>query len=152
MTDNIKNTLDHLTKFSEPELWLGKPILDNRLEEFEKTIGYKLPTDFKIILKKYNGFSLMSTEVNGIGSELRDSSLDRLYHIEHEEVENPMPKEFLPFSPDGQGNHYCLDLSRLENEICPVVFWQHDYEYPDLGEVETCNDSFTVWIENVMIT
>jgi hypothetical protein len=62
-----------------------------------------------------------------------------------------MPKYFLPFSPDGYGNHYCLDFSRIKNEICPIVFWQHDFKYENLTEVETCNNSFVDWVNEVLI-
>ncbi len=151
MIEKISNTYDELLRFSSSILTLEKPIIDDRIEKFEAEIGYKLPKDFKYFIKQNNGFTLAATQVNGIGNEYRDNSLDRLYSIEHNEVENRMPKEFLPFSADGFGNHYCLDLSRIKNEFCPVVFWQHDFEYKNITEVETCNESFVSWVSEVMI-
>jgi cell wall assembly regulator SMI1 len=62
-----------------------------------------------------------------------------------------MPHHFLPFSNDGRGNHYCLDLSRLTGQSCPVVFWQWNYDYASLEEVEACNDNFVSWVKEVMI-
>lgn len=62
-----------------------------------------------------------------------------------------MPLEFLPFSSDGRGNHYCLDLSRLKGGSCPVIFWQWDFQYPNIEAVETCNESFYDWLDEVMI-
>ena len=102
-------------------------------------------------MRKHNYFSLAGTEVLGIGNEFKEQSIDKLYVFEHKEIGNPMFKEFLPFSPDGFGNHYCLDLSKVENDICPVVFWQHDHSYEDKNEVEVCNFKFTDWIKEVMI-
>jgi cell wall assembly regulator SMI1 len=151
MNEKISNTYKELLKFSDSILTLEKPISDNRMEDFEKEIGYKFPKDFKYFIKQNNGFTLAATQVNGIGIEYKENSLDKLYNIEHNEVENPMPKEFLPFSADGFGNHYCLDLSRIENEFCPIVFWQHDFEYRNIAEVETCNESFISWVNEVMI-
>lgn len=145
------NSLNKLYKFSNDILFLGNPISDNRIAEFEKQIGFELPSDYKYILIKHNSFSLAGDEVLGLGKEFRGSSLEEVYHFEHEEVHNPMPKEFLPFSPDGFGNHYCFDLSRLEKNLCPVVFWQHDYEYANNEDVEVCNNNFTDWINEVMI-
>ena len=43
------------------------------------------------------------------------------------------------------------ELSRIENEICPIVFWQHDCNYENISEVETCNKNFVEWINEVMI-
>lgn len=143
--------LSKLQEFPAHLLHLGKPILDNRLEEFEKQLRFRLPVDFKYILTHHNFFSLFGTAVLGIDDQLGNNSLERVYHFEHEEVDNPMLKEYLPFSPDGGGSHYCLDLSRLENGVCPVVFWQHDVEYSDKREVETCNASFIAWMDEVMI-
>ena len=144
-------TLKELQKFSDDLLSLGKTMTDNRLDEFEVIIGYRLPLDFKYILTKHNSFSLAGTQVYGLDENFGGSSLDKVYQFEHEQVGNPMFKELLPFSPDGGGNHYCLDLSKLENDICPVVFWQHDYFYSGKDDVETCNNSFVDWINEVVI-
>jgi len=121
------------------------------LKILKKKIEYKLPKDYKYFIKNHNGFSLSATEVYGMGNQFKDGSLDKIYNFEHNVVENPMPKYFLPFSPDGYGNHYCIDLSRIENGICPIVFWQHDCNYENISEVETCNISFVEWINEVMI-
>lgn len=143
--------LKELYRFSDDIIYLGNAITDNRLEEFEAQIGYNFPIDFKYILKRHNSFSLLGTEVMGFDLKYRGSSLDQLYYFEHQQVDNPMFKEFLPFSPDGRGNHYCLDLSKLENGLCPVVFWQHDYFYLDKTDVEISNNTFIDWIKEVMI-
>jgi cell wall assembly regulator SMI1 len=154
MTDRIEKcelVLTELSKFDDDSLHLGPPILDNRLEAFERQIGLLLPFDFKYLLKKHNGIGLSGTEVYGIDKELRGSSLDEVYHFEHDLVDNEMPVHYLPFSPDGFGNHYCLDLSKIVNGVSPVIFWQHDYFYKNLAEVEVCNNSFTEWMDEVMI-
>jgi cell wall assembly regulator SMI1 len=149
--DKCKKSLEELYKFSSEILYLGKSIEDSRVENLEKEIGFKLSEDFKYIIKKHNGIILAGTEIYGLSSELRGKSIDEIYKFEHYEVENPMPKNFFPFSPDGQGNHYCLDLSKIENGICPVIFWQWDFEYADIEDVEICNDNFTDWIDEVII-
>ena len=143
--------LNQLYKFSDHILFLGDPIIDKRLIEFEIKIGFELPLDFKYILALHNSFSLSGTEVLGLDKKSIDPSLENVYDFEHTEVGNPMLKEFLPFSPDGAGNYYCLDLSRLENYLCPVIFWQHDYHYSNKDDVETCNNSFVDWVREVMV-
>ncbi|TPE45917.1 SMI1/KNR4 family protein [Pontibacter mangrovi] len=148
-----EKVLESLHQFSDDLLNLGEPILDNRLSEFEHQIGFQLPFDFSYILTKHNYISLAGTEIFGIGREFREESLDKVYSFEQNGIENPMPKEFLPFSPDGRGNYYCLDLSRIKDDSCPVVFWQHDYDYnySNKEEVETCNENFIGWVQEVMI-
>jgi len=143
--------LNELYRFSEAILSLGPTINDNRLENFEQGLGFKLPSDFKYILKKHNGISLIGKEILGLDEQRGKSSLNEVYKFETVEVGNPMPVEFLPFSPDGFGNHYCFNLSKLENEICPVVFWQHEVIYNDINDVEECNPNFLDWMQEVMI-
>ena len=151
MDEFILKTYNNLLKFSSTVLTLEKKIVDNRIENFENEIGFSLPKDFKYFIKNSNGFSLRATSVNGIGEEYLENSLDKIYAFEHYETGNPMPQHFLPFSPDGFGNFYCLDLSRIENETCPIIFWQHDFIYDNLDEVETCNKNFAEWVNEVMI-
>jgi len=89
--------------------------------------------------------------VYGLDKALRGSSLGELYVYEHLTVEHKMPKEFLPFSPDGRGNHYCINLANRQDGICPVVFWQSNFDYATLSEVEECNESFISWCNEVLI-
>ncbi|UZT99053.1 SMI1/KNR4 family protein [Chryseobacterium fluminis] len=151
LLEKCDNALQELYKFSEDILYLGEPITASRIEILEQEIGYKLPEEFVYILKKHNGIILCGTEVYGLASELRGRSLDIIYKFEHFEVENPMPVYFFPFSPDGRGNHYCLDLSKAAGGMCPVVFWQWDFEYNDFDSVEVSNNSFTEWVNEVLI-
>ena len=148
---NCERIVSELYKFSEEILELGKPISDDRLEIFEKSIGFNLPYDYKYILKKHNGFSLFGTLVYGLDESLRGSSLDIVNNFEHTKVSNKMPPFFVPFSPDGRGNHYCFNLSRLMNGLCPIVFWQWDYFYGSIEDVETCNDNFLDWVQEIVI-
>lgn len=149
--EKCNQTLEELYKFSPEILYLGENIIDSRLESLEEEIGYKLPEDFKYIMKKHNGITLAGTQIYGLSAKLKESSLGKIYAFEHSEVENPMPKNFFPFSPDGRGNHYCLDLSKLEANVCPVMFWQWDFEYDNLEDVEVSNDNFAEWVNEVMI-
>lgn len=147
----INSILLELNRFSESIAYFGPSIVDLRIEEFEKHIQRVLPMDFRSILSKYNGLSIAGIEVFGLDTSLKGSSLLEVYEFEHLGTLKKMPPQFVPFSADGMGNHYCLDLSRLEKGTSPIVFWQHDFEYNDISEVETCNESFHQWLKEVMI-
>lgn len=139
-------------KYFDDEASFGPPADEARFKAFGERLGYGLPVDFVYFLTKHNSFDAGGTEVYGLDPAYGEQSLDRVYLFEHDDAAmNPMPPHFLPFSGDGAGNHYCLDLQRLQNGTCPVVFWQHDARYKHLGEVETCNDTFTDWVKEVMI-
>lgn len=143
-----ESIINELLKFDNSSLELGNQIFDNRFEKLEFQIGFILPETFKELLKQYNGINLFGTVINGIDIIYGDSSLDRLYHNEHFEVENAMPMELFPFSADGRGNHYCFDLSQNNDK---VLFWQHDFNYSDKSEIEVCNNSFLEWVKEVLI-
>lgn len=149
--EKCDEVLSELYKFSGDVLSLGQSFVDDRLERLETIAGYRLPLDFVYILQKHNSFSLLATRVFGMGQEFGDSSLDKIFHFEHEKVDNPMLPELLPFSPDGSGNHYCFDLSKMHNGLCPVLFWQHDYPYSGKDDIELCNANFAEWIQEVII-
>jgi cell wall assembly regulator SMI1 len=91
----------------------------------------------------------MGVLMYGIRTENFD--LEKCYLIEHDEVDNPMPKHLVPFSPDGTGNHYCFDLRTSTIESCKVVFWQHDFIYDNETEPEVVNSSFSDWVQEVVI-
>jgi len=148
---NCEALIAEIKRFSAELLFLGAPIVDARLEIFELQIQYLLPDDFKYILTRHNKLSLMGIEVCGLDAAYGEGSLDRVYHFETRLAANKAPAHFLPFSPDGFGNHYCLNLSEIKNGLCPVVFWQHDVFYEDPNDAEVCNDSFMNWVEEVMI-
>ncbi|NIJ52370.1 SMI1/KNR4 family protein [Dyadobacter arcticus] len=143
--------LEELNRFSDEIIYLGPPIEDDRLLHFEAKIGFSFPEDFRFIVSRHNGISLGGIEVFGLDKALRGSSMDEIYEFEHKHAGSKMPDTYLPFSPDGAGNHYCLDLSTLANGICKIVFWQHDLEYENEDQVETCNNSFSDWLQEVLI-
>lgn len=145
---NETQIINELIKFDESLIELGESVTDDRYEKLEQEIGFVLPESFKSLLKKYNYISLNGTSINGLDKKFRDSSLDRLYAIEHYEVGNPMPKELLPFSPDGYGNHYCFDLTNNDDK---VLFWQHDVDYANKSEIEVDNENFLEWVKEIMI-
>ena len=149
--ESCEIVLNELFLFSEELIYLGDSIKDNRLEIFENEIGFELPHDYKYIMKRHNGISLLGTAIIGFHKSYKEASLDAVYKFEHSVVTHKIPKEFLPFSPDGRGNHYCFNLAKTKNGISPVIFWQWDYDYDNIDEAEEANESLVAWIKEVMI-
>jgi hypothetical protein len=146
----MEKLINELLKFSDDILEVGSNIDDNRIEDFEKLNNLKLPNDFKQFIKKVNGFSLMGTEVYGFDMT-KSESLEKVYHFEHFEVIYPQYLYLVPFSPDGRGNFYCLDTSKLSNDSCPIVFWVSNYEYTESDTPETTHKSFLDWVQEIAI-
>ena len=115
------------------------------LLNLERAIGLELPTSFKLFLKEF-GYVDWPVVIYGIGSGGMPG--DKLLSVcmrERKEMLPAMPTHIIPFSPDGLGNHYCFDLSRMAAGEAPVVFWDHQ-----AGEHQVPNQaapSFVNWLE-----
>ncbi len=142
---NLEKIVSELKKYSEAFSVLYPGIDENEIIELEKKINFKLPKEFKDFISIINGFQIKSDMVYGIHKDIKYLDLFSTYIFEKDEVGNPIYDYLLPVYPDGFGNHYCLDLKSIDKKglTCPVVFWQHDYEYTsdDLPDID-CN-SFT---------
>lgn len=147
----MNSILNELKKFSSRVLELNPPVEEKNIDAFEKKYDLLLPEDYKALVKVYNGFSLLGSEVLGIFNDGTPISLNAIYEFEHLHGLYPMPKQFIPFSPDGAGGHYCFDVGELKNGLCTIIFWQRGYEYTLDDAPEITNPSFTDWVQDVVI-
>ncbi|MBS1947145.1 MAG: SMI1/KNR4 family protein [Bacteroidetes bacterium] len=149
--DVINSVIEELLKFSRTVLTVADGATEEKIRDFEGKYSLKLPNDYQTFLKRTNGLKLMGTVVYGIYDESVYMSLGRAFSVEHYEVENEMPKNLIPFSPDGGGNHYCFDSTRCDEKSCKVVFWQYNRSYSEENPPETVNDSFAAWVKEVLV-
>jgi hypothetical protein len=110
-----------------------------------QTLNVHLPEDYKAFLVKYGWARLLRDELYGVGASV-PAHLDLIRNTTSERTAfRPyLPVYLVAVSPDGAGNHYCLDVSRSSAGICPVVFWNHEE-----GESQIPEDiavSFSDWI------
>ncbi|RYX85106.1 SMI1/KNR4 family protein [bacterium] len=123
-----------------------------QLEEFEKTIGAKLPEEYRAFLLKYNGgrptrrafmapddpldedSNWSEREVVGFyGLHEQDVAIERdtmdAFKLSEawQDLQTDFPgKTLLPISQDWSGSYICLQLGKEKlGEIC---FFDHDYE------------------------
>lgn len=148
---NIEYIIEQLNRFSLEILTLNDPADESDIILFERKYAIILPEDYKNLLRIYNGVGLFGTNVYGIYQPDRINSLEENFIFEHFQVQNEMPLYLVPFSPDGGGNHYCFDIRFHQENSCPVVFWQHDYNYTDNDPPEVTNSTFLDWVQEVMI-
>lgn len=148
----MEGAIAQILKFSSQVLEVGQPIPSIiEYEKFEQKYKLKLPKEYKFLVSRFNGLSLMGVEILGIhdGGE----SLGAVYEFEHEATSNPMPAWLIPFSPDGGGNFYCFDTKNLSTDggRCPIVFWQWDMDYDEKNPPEVVYPGMTEWILEVMV-
>ena len=147
----IEELIQQLKLFSAELIELQPPIDEGNIIALEERLSIRLPNDYRAFLRFHNGLRLMGTSVYGITTTSDPHSLEGAYLFEHYEVENPMPEYVVPFSPDGEGNHYCFDLRTCHQESCEVIFWQHDLTYTEEYKPEVVHSSFAAWVKEVII-
>ena len=129
------------------------PEIDNQsILDLESKLKYQLPGDFKQFLTMINGFELVGDIIYGIHNDPQ-MGLYNNYIWEFKESGNPIYSYLLPLTPNGRGDHYCLDLNSLSEDAtrCEVVFWQHDYEYSDGDTPDKESSSFTDYLEELIM-
>jgi hypothetical protein len=147
----ITEIYQKVLEFKDKGLDEGKPIVDQRIEEFENKFNIILTDEYKFLIQKHNNISIGGVEIYGIGEEYKGSSFEYMYKLINEHTWPYFSSNYIPFSSDGAGNYYCLDLTRSNKETCPIIFYQIGYNYSSIEDIETCNENFAEWLEEVMI-
>jgi hypothetical protein len=151
--EKIKDVINELKLFSEDIITLYEPIDPELIHKFEKKYDLKLPEDFIVFLKCTNGLELMANKVYGITFNDSEEDLNSVYYREHNEVLYPQYKNLVPFSGDGRGNFYCLDVKTNNTNLkeCEIVFWASNYIYSEKDLPEVTHSSFSDWVKECMI-
>ena len=130
---SLDQILSELNKFDKSLYDFYEGARLDMISKFEKKINYDLPNDFKEFLLFSNGANILNETIMGVDTTECQFDLYSTYIFERDESGNPVPGYLLPISPNGRGDHCCLDLTSLSDnkETCKVVFWQHDLIYDE---------------------
>jgi cell wall assembly regulator SMI1 len=144
--------LAELKKYNPNACTMFPGASDDDIADLEDKIGYMLPYNFKEFLKQCNGLGLTSETIYGIHTKRHLDLFDN-YICEKDEAGNPIWSHLLPISPDGFGNHYCLDLNTLteDKSECKVIFWQHDYEFSKDDPPDVDAETFLDFVWKVLM-
>ena len=145
--------VEQLKNFAPEIATFGESISPNLIIEFENLYGVQLPCDYKSIISLINGFSIMGSEVYGIGPTSVTLPLHNVYQFEHFEVSYPQPLYLIPFSPDGGGNFYCFDTryQTSNGNSYSIVFWVSNFNYTVEDQPEIVFNTFTDFVQEVII-
>ena len=145
--------------YSDGLIDLNPPATDYEIEELTKILGVELPNDFLDVLRIHNGQKgesawlfdsqeFLSThriiEEFNTWKNLLDTQLQGKISTPDEGVKNDWwNTNWIPFTSDGCGDHYCLDLSPTDAGIKGqiITLW---YES---SEREVVAPSFSLWFE-----
>lgn len=128
-----------------PADWLDGGVGTAEIDGCEEGLGVRLPDSYRWFLCEF-GIGCFPQEIYGIHhGPLPGFKVECHAQGERHQCEPPMPHHLIPFSPDGWGNHYCLDTSRLSDGECPVVFWNH--AGGEDQQPEQTHSTFLDWLE-----
>ena len=143
-----------LKGISDELISLNEGVSSNSIKSVERILNVSLPPDFAAFLSFTNGMWLNGATVLPIPAKNESSekvNIISVRNIEYTEVQNEMPKYFLPSAPDGGGNHYCFDLRKIDSRgFCPVIFWQWNYSFFYPEDIEQTHDNFIDWLKEVI--
>ena len=145
--------------YSDGLIDLNPPATDYEIEELIKILGVELPNDFLDVLRIHNGQKgesawlfdsqeFLSTqriiEEFNIWKNLLETKLQGKVSVADDGVKNEWWNiNWIPFTSDGCGDHYCLDLSPTSSGTKGqiITLW---YE---LDEREIVSQSFSLWFK-----
>ena len=145
--------------YSDGLLDLNSPATNDEIEELRSALGVDLPDDFISVLKIHNGQKgevawlfdsqeFLSTqriiEEFNIWKNLLETKLQGKVSVADDGLTNEwLNINLIPFTSDGCGFHYCLDLSPTSSGTKGqiITLW---YE---LDEREIVSQSFSLWFK-----
>jgi hypothetical protein len=139
-----------------------KQTSDREVSAFERTIGVRLPEEYRAFLLASNGGvpATATFDFEDAVSGRRDaSSIQHFFGIHEGEIGNlravtatymeRLPHGLLPVARDDGGNLICLAIAGPRKG--EVLFWDHDHEAeegepPDYSNISVLAPSFTAFI------
>lgn len=107
-------------------------LTDSDITEFQNQHQVTLPDNYKKLIKKYNGGVVEEHDDISILCSIKygTNTVDSWIHI-HQELENNIPKELLPFADDVSDNPICLNIKQDDENYGKVFI-----VYMDGGDLE----------------
>ncbi len=130
------------------------PACPGSVAKAEEELGVTFSQSYRLFLNEFSGggfpFDIYGIEPQSPpkGNDWYFQSVAGMTESEREDVEPAMPPFLIPFTPNGMGDHWCLDTSRLTGGECPVVFWNH--ELGEDQELRQTHATFLDWLEEAM--
>lgn len=123
----------------------GRGASEEEIGAAERALGLTFPKNYRAFLRRFGWGGAEGLEVYGLGRDV-PSYLDvvALTQSERTEMTPRLRDGLLPILNDGFGNHYCLDLTRVRGDDCPVVLWDHTQGAAEVPE--EVSGSFVDWI------
>jgi len=124
---------------------LGGAASESEISAAESELRVRFPESYVVFLREF-GTASWPDYIYGLGPTAQGGT-DVIYMTtsERSNMYPPMSRYLVAVSPDGWGNHYCLDTAVMSDSECPVVMWDHE-QLPDQVP-ELVAQTFLDWLE-----
>ena len=116
----------------------------------EKIINRRFPKSYRTMIEMYGWMQVYSDVVYGLGPDVSDAeSVLEVSVFEGVHAEPPMLNRLIPIVAVGNGDHFCLDCSKVTDGDCPVVLWEHDHPKGILQRPTRQSGTLLAWLEKL---
>jgi hypothetical protein len=130
--ENLNKALKLIeSNFSRDEVLINGPVKEEVILKAEDALGVKFPNTYKKFLQNFGSGCVGSDYFYGLGKQDFDftSSIPEVtaYHVVwsnlYDQKLGYIPSHLITIYNVGNGEAYCLDISKMNNKECPVVAW-----------------------------
>jgi len=114
----VKELIRELKEVSGFPAKVGRPMSAKEIQEMEKTLGLKLPQEYKEFLQTFGSLGVVRMEIEDGYSVVKETLSLR------ENYPDRFPNNLVAVYGDGYGNYYCIVCDGPD--YGKVIFWQHD--------------------------
>lgn len=140
------------------EIEIGTPSTPGRVAAAEKALGVKLPESYKQFLLTCGSADIENEEIFGLDPEDHPSDFVQSTLFMRKAEDFKWPDHMLVIAADGRGGDFCLDVSKIKGDDCPVVY--HDHELDEIDEesgaitpsFEKVKPTFAAWVKQIAKT
>lgn len=142
-TSDIHTVINSASR--HPAVETHRPATENDIKIAMRIIRVGLPKSFLTYLRTFGWMSINGDPLFGLGPDTtRNESL--VYRNADAHVEIMVRSTCVVIADDGMGNFDCLDMARVKNGECPVVFWDTGCEDPEEYRPSIVSKSFTTYL------
>ncbi len=134
MISNIDLLLDRI--LAMPRIVRGVGATERDIEDAERQLGLKIPSDYAAVLRRAGWLGIGPQEIWGLGPDVPEHlHLIHSTHLWRANLQICLPGHLLPIQEDGGGNLFCLDCSCPDCRETPIIFWDHDADLGNRGDL-----------------
>ena len=141
--ENLNKAFELFEKYDETT-YEKEVVTDDFIQKVEQAFEFKIPSTYRLFLKKYGGYNFFATDFLGVSPEAIQKNAnycdvstwcDAFKITRDNRNDYQLPSKYIIVGNSGYGPLDAIDTSKPdEHGECPVVMIDGPYKNPDTGE------------------